>query len=116
MKNTMSNMSTTRHIETIEVTQKAKCLSFPKAAQLADIYCQVNDGMIIRNNVQYRQIMTKLSLYTHPTQMCKLTLFELAEKVCSKTETAPVACSMMHLTRFEWNRLGSSQLNQIFCL
>jgi len=72
-----------------EAYPKTKRPRFPVASQLGEIFDEVEDGMIVRNNVEFLTSMAKLSLFTRPTQMGKSTLFSLAEKVYSKTETAP---------------------------
>ena len=90
-KTIMSKRSISEGIEEDQKTRKLPC--FPRAAQLADIFYQVDDGMIVRDNVAYLNAMAKLTLFTRPTQMGKSTLLSLAEKVYSKNETAPEIAS-----------------------
>eukprot|EP00546_Thalassionema_frauenfeldii_P001440 CAMPEP_0178932474 /NCGR_PEP_ID=MMETSP0786-20121207/22631_1 /TAXON_ID=186022 /ORGANISM="Thalassionema frauenfeldii, Strain CCMP 1798" /LENGTH=381 /DNA_ID=CAMNT_0020609757 /DNA_START=188 /DNA_END=1335 /DNA_ORIENTATION=- len=62
---------------------------FPQAAQLADIFKEMDSGMIVRDNTQFLAHMSKLTLFTRPTQLGKSTFLALAELVDSKGEKSP---------------------------
>lgn len=63
---------------------------FPRVTNQADIYQEMNSGtMIVRDNTNYLAELSKLTLFTRPTQLGKTTFLALGELVYSKTETAP---------------------------
>jgi hypothetical protein len=74
---------------TAEDQEDGKRLRFPEAGQLADIFVQMDSGLIVRNNTEYLAKMSKLTLFTRPSQMGKSTLLSIAEMVYSKTEISP---------------------------
>lgn len=66
-----------------------KCPRFPQAAQLAEIFKEMESGMIVRDNTQFLVKLSRLTLFTRPTQLGKSTFLALAELVYSKKERAP---------------------------
>ena len=91
---------------------------FPKATDLAVIFEEMDNGMVVRDNSKYLAKLDKSTLFTRPTQLGKSTLLALAELVYSKTETAPetIAVSVpahernsCYVIRFDFLNVFSSE-------
>lgn len=69
--------------------EKQKRFRFPQGTELAQIFMEMDSGMVVRDNTDALNFFSKLTLFTRPTQLGKSTLLALAELVYSKKQKAP---------------------------